>query len=61
MASDVLNSIIPWILLAIGIIWIWATFGEPLGRFFQWIKSFSSNSRERFQPATNVIKEFQYS
>jgi hypothetical protein len=61
--SDTLNTIVPIVLVIIGVIWIWATFSEPIKRFYEWIKGFAGSNRDRFQPANpaNVVKEFTYS
>jgi TM2 domain-containing membrane protein YozV len=61
MAGDLLNTIIPWILLIIGIIWVYSVFGEQIKRFIEWIKGFTSSNRERFQKQITTAKEFTYS
>lgn len=63
MATDTLNTIIPYILLIIAVVWIWATFGEPFKRFYEWVRDMFSSRRERFQPPNpaNVVREFTYS
>jgi|WetSurMetagenome_2_1015567.scaffolds.fasta_scaffold216979_1 hypothetical protein len=61
MPQDILNSIIPWILLAVGLIWLFSTFKDPIMRFYEWIKGFMGANKNRFQPrATGGITEFRY-
>lgn len=60
--ADTLNTIVPIILIVIGVIWLWATFGEPMKRFIEWIKGFMGSQKDRFQPRNlNVPTEFKYS
>ena len=61
--ADTINTIIPWILLVIAAIWIFSVFGEPIKRFYEWIKGFTRSGRERFQPRDprTMVQEFTYS
>lgn len=61
--AGALDTIIPIILILVGVVWLWSVFGDPIKRFYEWIKGMTSAGRERFQapnPA-NVVKEFTYS
>jgi len=61
--TDFLNTVVPIILILIGIVWAWSVFQEPIKRFYEWIKGLmgSANARERFQAPVNAVKEFTYS
>jgi hypothetical protein len=58
--SDALNTIVPIVLIFIAIVWVWSQFGEPLRRFYEWIKGLVSSKRERFQPPTVISRELIY-
>lgn len=61
--ADTLGTIVPIVLILVGVIWLWSVFGEPIKRFYEWIKNMTSSGRDKFQqhnPA-NVVKEFTYS
>lgn len=59
--ADTLNTIVPIILVVVGVIWIWSQFGEPIKRFIDWIKGFTSSQKDRFQRTADVATEFKYS
>lgn len=60
--ADTLGTIIPILLILIGVVWLWSVFGEPMKRFYEWIKGMTSSGRDRFQRAApiNAVKEFTY-
>lgn len=64
MAEDMLGQVVPWILLLIGIIWLWSTFREPVGRFFAWLKEITGAGKDkfkdRFTPREYVNRGFVY-
>lgn len=57
-----MNTIVPIVLVVVAAIWIYSQFGEPIKRFIEWIKSFTTSQKDRFQPR-NVSgpMEFKYS
>lgn len=59
--ADFISTIVPYVLLAIGIIWLWSTFHDPAVRFFTWLKGFFASNRDRFQSQATGIKELTYS
>lgn len=61
--ADTLGTIVPIILILVGVIWIWSVFGEPIKRFYEWIKNMTGAGRDRFKAANpaQVVKEFTYS
>ena len=58
--ADALNTIVPIVLILIGVVWVWSQFGEPIKRFYEWIKGLVAPTRERFQPPTVVSRELIY-
>ena len=56
-----MNTIVPIVLLLIAIIWAWATFSEPIKRFYEWIKGMTTSGKDRFQKQITTAKEFTYS
>jgi len=62
VAGDAMSTIVPIILILVGVVWLWATFGEPIKRFYEWIKGMTSSGRDRFQKANpaQYTTEFTY-
>jgi hypothetical protein len=63
--ADTINTIVPWILLIIGIVWLWSIFGGAFMRFFAWIRSFFASSKDKVQDrfqrrSVGGLTEFTY-
>jgi len=61
VAGDFLNTVIPYVLIAVGIIWVWSVFNVHIKNLYEWLKSFSNTNKDRFQKTFNPVKEFSYS
>lgn len=57
--ATALDTIVPIILIFIGVVFVWSKFGEPIKNFIDWIKSKFSSGRDRFQPV-KMAKELTY-
>ena len=59
-----IGQVVPWVLLFIGIVWLWSTFREPVGRFFTWLKEITGSGKDRFKdrftPREYVNRGFVY-
>ena len=60
--ADAMQTIVPIVLVLVGVIWLWSVFGEPIKRFYEWIKGMTSAGKERFkaQNPANYVQEFTY-
>jgi len=61
MATDVLNTVIPIILILAAAIWLWSKLGEPAKQFWAWLMTFKNSSKDRFKQSVGGIKELTYS
>lgn len=60
--AGALDTIVPILLIVIGAVWLWSVFGEPMKRFYEWIKGMTSAGKDRFkaQNPANYTQEFVY-
>lgn len=55
--DEIINFVIPVILIIIAITWIFYKFGDPLSRFFSWAKGLFSSGVDKAREQTIQGKE----